>query len=212
MNEIVRSHIIISAHFDMELEGLRDRFKPHRVVSFIKDDFLLDDAKAAVNEAFVSEASTKYIVLAGKSFRHEAQNSLLKVLEEPPEHIEFIIIAPNKSVLLPTVRSRLPLVQKAKEHSAVSIDIRMDSLDIRAVFDFVKANDRLAKHDAKALIEGLFHQAVAVEKLILTPAQLKAFDNSYRLLEVNGRLQTLLLTLLMQFLPKKRSEDRKTFR
>jgi DNA polymerase-3 subunit delta' len=204
MNEIIRSHIIISAHFDMELEGLKSRFKPHRVVSFIKDDFLLDDAKAAVSEAFISESSTKYIVLAGKSFRHEAQNSLLKVLEEPPAHIEFIIIAPNKSVLLPTIRSRLPMVQKIKEHSAVSVDIKLGSLDIREIFDFVKSNDRLAKHDAKALIEGLFYQATVVEKLVLTSSQLKAFDNSYRLLNVNGRLQTLLLALLMQFLPKKK--------
>jgi DNA polymerase-3 subunit delta' len=204
MNEIIRSHIIISAHFDMELKELRSRFKSHRVVSFIKDDFLLDDAKAPVSEAFVSESTTKYIVLAGKSFRHEAQNSLLKVLEEPPVHLEFIIIAPNKSVLLPTIRSRLPMVQKIKEHSAVSVDIKLGSLDIREIFDFVKSNDRLAKHDAKALIEGLFYQATVVEKLVLTSSQLKAFDNSYRLLNVNGRLQTLLLALLMQFLPKKK--------
>ena len=209
MNEVMRSHIIISAHFDAELEELKNRFRPHRVVDFIKEDFLLEDAKAVVGEAYVSETDTKYIVLAGKSFRSEAQNSLLKVLEEPPEHIEFIIIAPSKSVLLPTVRSRLPLVQKAKGSSATSVDIKLGSLDIRALFDFVKVNDRLSKHNAKALIEGLFYQATTIEKLILTPAQLKAFDNSYRLLEVNGRLQTLLLTLLMQFLPKKKSEDRK---
>jgi DNA polymerase III subunit delta' len=46
-----------------------------------------------------------YIFTAG-SFMKEAANSLLKVLEEPPEHATLILLAENPSELLPTIRSR----------------------------------------------------------------------------------------------------------
>ncbi len=207
MNDMTRSHIIISAHLDEQFTALQERLHPQRVVGFIKDDFLIEDAKAVVNEAYISEASVKYIVLAAKNFTVVAQNSLLKVLEEPPKNIEFIIIAPTKSILLPTVRSRLPLIQESEASQVVSVDIRLASLDLSVLFDFVKAHDRLSKHDAKALIEGLFHQASVIEKLTLTTAQLSAFERAYRLVELNGRFQNILLMILMQFLPEKRRAD-----
>ncbi len=36
----------------------------------------------------------------------EAANSLLKILEEPPEHASLILLAENPNELLPTIRSR----------------------------------------------------------------------------------------------------------
>ena len=44
-------------------------------------------------------------VEAGK-FGDEAANAFLKVLEEPPEHVVFILLADNPTAVLPTVRSR----------------------------------------------------------------------------------------------------------
>jgi hypothetical protein len=44
-------------------------------------------------------------VEAGK-FGDEASNAFLKVLEEPPEHVVFILLADNPTAVLPTVRSR----------------------------------------------------------------------------------------------------------
>jgi DNA polymerase III delta prime subunit len=44
-------------------------------------------------------------VEAGK-FGGEAANAFLKVLEEPPEHVVFILLADNPTAVLPTVRSR----------------------------------------------------------------------------------------------------------
>ena len=44
-------------------------------------------------------------VEAGK-FGGEAANAFLKVLEEPPEHVVFILLAENPTAVLPTVRSR----------------------------------------------------------------------------------------------------------
>ncbi len=73
-----------------------------------KDEFLLAQANAAVKEAYIATNSKKYLILCGTTFRSEAQNSLLKVLEEPPKNIVFIIVTTTKSTILPTIFSRMP--------------------------------------------------------------------------------------------------------
>ena len=36
----------------------------------------------------------------------EAQNALLKTLEEPPEYVTIILITSNENMFLPTIKSR----------------------------------------------------------------------------------------------------------
>lgn len=48
----------------------------------------------------------------------EAQNALLKILEEPPLNVIIILEAQNKENLLPTVRSRLVLIDARQEYEA----------------------------------------------------------------------------------------------
>ena len=53
-----------------------------------------------------SEAPRKIFILTAASMMKEAANSLLKVLEEPPDSVHIIILAENPGELLPTIRSR----------------------------------------------------------------------------------------------------------
>ena len=60
-------------------------------------------------EAYVlpNEAPCRVIVLAGaQSMTAQAQNALLKILEEPPALVRFILTCENRAQLLETVRSR----------------------------------------------------------------------------------------------------------
>ena len=47
-----------------------------------------------------------YIIPAADTMNSSAQNSLLKILEEPPEYCTIILIAENSAAFLPTVLSR----------------------------------------------------------------------------------------------------------
>lgn len=47
-----------------------------------------------------------FIIDEAEKMRVEAANSILKTLEEPPEHAKLILISPNPHALLPTIRSR----------------------------------------------------------------------------------------------------------
>ena len=52
--------------------------------------------------------STKkvYIINDGQDITKEAQNALLKTLEEPPEYVTIILITTSESAFLPTIKSR----------------------------------------------------------------------------------------------------------
>ena len=52
------------------------------------------------------EANRAFTIFTTSAFMKEAANSLLKVLEEPPEHTTIVLLAENPQELLPTIRSR----------------------------------------------------------------------------------------------------------
>jgi len=47
------------------------------------------------------------IIPDGENLTDEAQNAILKIAEDPPEHALIILIAKNQEILLPTLQSRL---------------------------------------------------------------------------------------------------------
>src|ERR1700689_3237648 len=53
-----------------------------------------------------AEARERVYVFTGSAFMKEAANSLLKVLEEPPEFATIFLLTTNAGELLPTLRSR----------------------------------------------------------------------------------------------------------
>lgn len=61
-------------------------------------------------DAFVSpnEASVKvYILKSADKMNNQAQNALLKIIEEPPAHVRFILECESKAFMLKTILSRV---------------------------------------------------------------------------------------------------------
>jgi DNA polymerase-3 subunit delta' len=58
-----------------------------------------------------SEAPRRIFILTSAAMMKEAANSLLKVLEEPPDTVLILILAENPGELLPTIRSRCATVR-----------------------------------------------------------------------------------------------------
>jgi DNA polymerase III subunit delta' len=57
-----------------------------------------------------AEAKERVYIFTAASFMKEAANSLLKILEEPPEFATIFLVAENAGELLPTIRSRSMLL------------------------------------------------------------------------------------------------------
>ena len=53
------------------------------------------------------EARRSLSIFTSSNFMNEAANSLLKVLEEPPEYTSLILLTENPQEMLPTIRSRV---------------------------------------------------------------------------------------------------------
>lgn len=198
-----KGYILISSSVESEFERIREELKPNRVVGFIEDEFKIEHAKAVLAESYISELQTKYIILGANNFNNVSQNSLLKLLEEPPRNIEYIIISPTKSNLLPTVRSRMPIIKGETTHVVQEISLNLSKINYAEVFKFLKTNERVKKSEAKSLVQALFYRATVMDKLILSESQLQNFDRAYRLLELNSRPLSVLAQLIMSFVGEK---------
>jgi len=104
--------IVITSDFENLKAKLEAEFGVNNLRFFISDDFLLENAKEVIAEAYIAEKDEKILVIEAKSFRTEAQNALLKIIEEPPRNIKFIIVTQSKNLLLPTIRSRMLIENK----------------------------------------------------------------------------------------------------
>ncbi|MDP3724293.1 MAG: hypothetical protein Q8R11_01520, partial [bacterium] len=49
----------------------------------------------------------KVVIEEAQQLTIPAQNALLKILEEPPENVQFVLTVPHRGRLLPTIQSRL---------------------------------------------------------------------------------------------------------
>ncbi|MDB5239028.1 MAG: polymerase subunit delta, polymerase subunit delta protein [Candidatus Parcubacteria bacterium] len=82
--------------------------------------FAIDDARAVKAQAEmrpIHESGKKIFILAMNGITSEAQNALLKLLEEPPEYAHFFLILPSVHLLLPTVKSRLSFLTPSESAS-----------------------------------------------------------------------------------------------
>lgn len=58
------------------------------------------------------------IIIAARTITREAQNALLKTLEDPAAHTKFFLIIPSMDTILPTLRSRLEHVRAVSPEEA----------------------------------------------------------------------------------------------
>lgn len=89
--------------------------------------------------------SRRIFIITANSITKEAQNSLLKMFEEPSGSAVFFLLIPSASILLPTLRSRLMLINTHRESNKNNeSDKTRDSFDAKK---FIKSSisERLAE-------------------------------------------------------------------
>lgn len=90
---------------------------------------------------FPTEGEYKFFIIRdAEKMTVQAQNAFLKILEEPPSFVVFILLCTNASLMLPTVISRAPVFRMQK----------LTSEELRAYF----ANDEKAMRFARSDPEG----------------------------------------------------------
>lgn len=198
----LKNQIVVANDFEKILDFLKAKIAPEFLHIIESDEFKVEDAKEAVKEAYLASSQEKYIVLAAKKYNIYSQNALLKILEEPPKNIVFIILTRSKSSLLPTIRSRLSIVVK-KEHSNSSFYIDVRDIDLRFIYEFLQENKKIEKDEAKDIIKSLLN-SVYERNLKLKEDELDFFSKAVMLIELNSNIPNILTTLFLIILEAKR--------
>ncbi len=199
------SQVIISSDIDdtvIQLEGLQQN---ERFVKIIKEDtFLVEDAKLAIEKAYMASEETTVIIIAAKTFSPVVQNKLLKVIEEPPPKKEFILITPSKATILDTIRSRLPIMVLSQDKEEEKLELDLSQLSLATVYDFVQTHKRTDAKAMKELVERISKEAIYSQAYNLDEKTLNLFSNAYIALDVGSPPPFVLNTLLLKLLARKK--------
>ncbi len=113
------------------------------------DSFKIEDARNlksyATQKSFslghstTGEASEKKIfIISANNFLLEAQNSLLKLFEEPIENTHFFLIVPDVNSLLKTLVSRFYLISTKQDFTETAEVEKFISMPLKSRIDFIK--------------------------------------------------------------------------
>ncbi|MDO8620783.1 MAG: hypothetical protein Q7R31_00650 [Candidatus Levybacteria bacterium] len=106
----------------------------------------IDDVRALRKRLYLKpfKSKTKAMVIAILDRATiEAQNSLLKVLEEPPNNTIIVLVSANKELFLPTVLSRCVLIELKDEDLKLSEEELKRFVDILSNLPKYEAGDKL---------------------------------------------------------------------
>jgi len=133
----------------------------------------IDDVRVLRDTIKLSPASAKkkvYIIDEAHMLTLEASNALLKTLEEPPEHVVFILATTNAEKLIETIRSRTTLIEFHKaspEETVRSLrsvvkgeKLKIDKETLLSISEMSDGSFR----DAVKILEQLVSQKVKLEK------------------------------------------------
>ena len=192
----------ISLNFETDKENNVREYMVQRITTE-KETFSVADAKLAIEKAYIASDETTIIVLAAKSFSTTVQNKLLKVIEEPPENKEFILIVESKSTILPTIKSRLPIIVLNEVKEEKSLGLNMMQLSLSTVYEFIQEHKRTDAKNMKYLVERISKEAISSKNYDLDEKTLTLFSNAVVALDVGSPPQFVLNTLLLKLLARK---------
>ncbi|CAM3263747.1 DNA polymerase III subunit delta' [Helicobacter labetoulli] len=200
--------IHITQDFAKLIEELILGYEEQYYEIFEREDFKIDDAKEVIAQSYLTREKESLIILAANKYNHAAQNALLKILEEPPSKIQFILIAKNKNALLPTIRSRMRIITHKHSFYLPPFALNVKRLSLQEIYHFCKQNDSKApsKEETKLQIESLLF-ALNEAKIKLTQRELKLFDTAIMLNQNDAteKHNYIFLPLLLRIYQRQKS-------
>lgn len=206
----IESQVIISSDFINIIEQLKELQTNERFVEIVCDSgFLVDDVKEVFTKASIASEEPVVIVMAAKTFSEVVQNRLLKLLEEPPKNKIFIIIAPQKAMILDTIKSRLPLY--VSEIKKVKLDIELDvaNLNLQSLFTFSKLHRHTKPAQMKPIVDEIINQALKSKEFKLDYKTLELFGKASKSLQFGTQPNFVLSAVLLKLLANKKDKNQK---
>ena len=201
--------IVVTSDFESLKAKLESEFGTNNLRFFISDDFLLENAKEVIAEAYIAEKDEKILVIHANSFRTEAQNALLKIIEEPPRNIKFIIATQSKNLLLPTIRSRMLIENNLTKKPKITLDLNLKTLSLKEITSFIDQKiadeqaQKFGKNELKELVGVIVTKAVDAGYKF-SGDEMDYFFSLIRLADLNAKSHAVLTPLLLTIFQKGR--------
>jgi len=181
--------IYISNDIEKTKEELKKEYS--NLYIFEDNDLKLNLVREIKEEAYKTTDIEKYILIKAINFRIESQNALLKILEETPQRINFIILTTSKYALLDTIRSRLPIKYLNYDIKKSNLNLDLSNLTLLDIYNFLKENS-FEKEELKNFIYQILNHINKYTEDILEDLEL-----AIKLVDLNSDTETIIAFLLM---------------
>lgn len=209
----LHSQVLITSRIEETIVQLEALVTTERIIKIdrnekeeIKEKFLVDDAKLAIEKAYMASEEVVIIIMAAKLFPPVVQNKLLKVIEEPPKNKEFILITPSKATVLDTIRSRLPIQVLEREQEEEELALDITKLTLQSVYEFVQKHQRTNTTEMIRIVERVSTGAMQSGKFDLDEKTLQLFSNTFIALDMGSPPSFVLNSLLLKLLARKKKD------
>ena len=175
-----------------DIEKAKDEIleKYENIVVFEDNELKLSLVKEIKEEAYTTTNNLKHILIKAINFRIESQNALLKLLEESPENIHFILLTTSKYALLETIRSRVEIKNIEYKIENITIPFLVDRVTTKDIYEVLKQD--FSKIELKHFIMELFKKIKNPNKKILDN-----FELAIKLVDLNSDKKAILSLLLL---------------
>ena len=179
---------------------------PQNFKLFCRNELNMEMVRKIIDESYIANDEEKTILIAAESFNIPSQNALLKILEEPPNDVVFILLAKQKSLFLPTIRSRLPIINALTKEKLSPFVLDVKTLNLKKVYEFLKERQKEFKDPKlKSEIQSLFLDCVE-NGMTFNTKEMKMFEEAIIWEGQYARGHYIFLPLLMMILEKKRQK------
>lgn len=174
--------IIITDDYKKVIEEIN----PDEVIE--TDELKIDDVRLIKEKAYINEDEKKIILIASNKYLTTSQNALLKLLEEPPKNIEFILLAKSKYSLLDTIKSRL-IIEKRIFNKLENSTIDISKITDEKILELLKKD--LEVNEIKALIYKILKEKELNEE------QMEILTKAIKMLELNIDKKAVLSLIML---------------
>ena len=116
------------------------------------------------------DGKKKICIIGAKFINHEAEQTLLKIIEEPTENSHFFIVVPDSSLLLGTILSRVHLIRNGEGINDEELKIAKDFLNLNLPGRIEKVGEIIKEFKDNENSGGLRYSAIllinGIERII----------------------------------------------
>ncbi len=198
-----KSCIIITNDFQKEINYLKNTHDREFLKIFEEEELKINHVHEIIQEAHIATHKDTIVAIFAYSYNKFAQNALLKILEEPPPHIIFMLHIDTRNKLMPTILSRLVVFNKKNKKNLEDFELDITRLNIPVIYNYIKKLEKEnTTHEKGRIILAQILQCIAQNNIFLNEEKLERFDLAIKALHSKQSVHFAILPILLSLVKR----------